>query len=165
MNNIVLIGMPASGKTTVAEILGKALNAEVVDTDALIVAKHGEINKIFERFGEEYFRDLESEAVKEAAKRENAVISTGGGCVLRKENVLTLKKSGKIIFLRTTLGELINRTKGDGTRPLLKGEREKRLKKLLALRTPVYEQAADLSLDTDGISPKEIAKKITEFIR
>ena len=163
--NIVLIGMPASGKTTVAAALSKTLGLKVLDTDALIVEKHGEINKIFEKFGEEYFRDLESEAVQEVAKNTNAVISTGGGCPLRKENVLALKKTGKIIFLRTSVSELILRTEGDGTRPLLKGEREERLKSLLAVRTPVYEEAADYTVDTDGLTPEDIAKKITEFIK
>ena len=163
--NIVLIGMPASGKTTVAAALSKALGLKVLDTDALIVEKHGEINKIFEKFGEEYFRDLESEAVQAVAKNTNAVISTGGGCPLRKENVLALKKTGKIVFLRASVSELILRTEGDGTRPLLKGEREERLKSLLAVRTPVYEDAADFTVDTDGLTPEEIAKKITEFIK
>ena len=76
--------MPASGKTTVAEILGKNLGAQVIDTDALIVENHGEINKIFEKFGEEHFRNLESEAVKEATQNTGVVISTGGGCPLRE---------------------------------------------------------------------------------
>ncbi len=163
--NVVLIGMPASGKTTVAEILGKELGMCVLDTDALIVEKHGEINGIFERHGEEYFRDLESEAVKEVAKAANVVISTGGGCPLRKENVQVLKENGKLIFLRASVDELIRRTAGDGTRPLLKGEREKRLKSLLAVRTPIYEKAADFTVDTDGLAPEEIANEITEFIK
>ncbi len=163
--NVVLIGMPASGKTTVAAALAKSLGLKVLDTDALIVERHGEINKIFEKFGEEAFRNLESEAVNEVAKNSDAVISTGGGCPLRKENVLALKKSGKIIFLRTSISELIRRTEWDGTRPLLKGEREERLKSLLSVRTPVYEEAADFTVDTDGLTPEEIAKKITEFIK
>ena len=163
--NIVLIGMPASGKTTVAAVLAKNLGLKVLDTDAIVVEKYGEINKIFEKYGEEHFRNLESEAVKEVAKNANAVISTGGGCPLRKENVLALKKSGKIIFLRTSITELVKRTEGDGTRPLLKGEREERLKSLLFVRTPIYEVAADFTVDTDGLTPEEIAKIITEFLR
>lgn len=163
--NIVLIGMPASGKTTVAEILSKKLGLNVIDTDALIVEKHGEINRIFENYGEKYFRDIETAAVREAVKRTNAVISTGGGCPLRKENVQNLKRNGKIIFLRTSVAELIKRTEGDGTRPLLKGEREERLKSLLAVRTPIYEEAADFTVDTDGLAPDEIADEITEFIK
>lgn len=162
--NIVLIGMPASGKTTVAEILGKTLKMEVVDSDALIVERYGEINNIFEEFGEEHFRDLESATIKEVVKKKNAVISTGGGCPLRKGNVLALKEGGKIIFLRTSIAELIRRTEGDGTRPLLKGEREERLRSLLSVRTPVYEKAADFTVDTDGLTPEDIANKITEFI-
>ncbi|MDE7082238.1 MAG: shikimate kinase [Clostridia bacterium] len=163
--NIILMGMPASGKTTVAGILCKALGAELVDTDALVVEKHGEINKIFEKFGEERFRDLESAAVEYASNKQDAVISTGGGCVLRKENVERLQKSGKIIFLRTSLNELLKRTEGDGARPLLKGEREERLKSLLAARTPLYESAADFTVDTDGLTPKGIVNKITEFLK
>ncbi|MDE6504336.1 MAG: shikimate kinase, partial [Clostridia bacterium] len=118
--NIILAGMPASGKTTVSKELGKILGCKVVDTDALIVEKYGEINGIFQAFGEEYFRDKETETVKEVCTLENAVISLGGGCLLRQKNVELLKNSGKIIYLKTTLETLIERAKGDTSRPLLK---------------------------------------------
>ena len=109
------------------------------------------------------YRDFHKKLLKN--DRLNVVISTGGGCPLRKENVQVLKENGKLIFLRASVDELIRRTAGDGTRPLLKGEREKRLKSLLAVRTPIYEKAADFTVDTDGLAPEEIANEITEFIK
>lgn len=163
--NIVLSGMPGSGKTTVSLILGKMLNAEVLDTDAVITAKHGEISKIFETHGEEYFRELESLAVEEVCAKKGAIISTGGGCLLKERNRNNLKKSGKIVFLRTSLNELLKRTAGDTSRPLLQGEKRQRLEKLLTERTPVYEECADITLDTDGLTPEQVAIKITELLK
>lgn len=105
--NIVLIGMPASGKSTISKELKAKMKREAVDTDALVVEKHGEISKIFEDFGEKYFRDLETEVVKEVSKLSGAVIATGGGAILRQENVDALKQNGKLYFLNRPLNELI----------------------------------------------------------
>lgn len=160
--NIVLTGMPASGKTTVSEILGAILKRKVVDTDALIVGEYGDISEIFKRYGEEYFRELETDAVRKAAKLENVIVSTGGGSVIRPRNVEYFKRNGKIVYLKTSIETLIERAGNDGTRPLLKGNAAENLKKLYAERTPVYEKTADMTVVTDGVSPEEVAKKIAE---
>ncbi|MCH5198554.1 MAG: AAA family ATPase [Oscillospiraceae bacterium] len=98
--NIVLIGMPGSGKTTIGKLLAKKLGREFIDTDDLIIKSAGkEIPDIFNEYGEEHFRKLEVEAVKEAAKNSNKVIATGGGAILRSENIKALKMNGKIYFL------------------------------------------------------------------
>lgn len=163
--NIVLIGMPGSGKTTVSRILAEKYGYKIIDTDSEIVARHGDISEIFRFYGEEKFREWETEAVKNAALSANSVISTGGGCVLRPENVAELKKSGKIVYLRARLQTLISRLQGDNSRPLLAGDLAGKLKELYEFRSPVYQMAADVSIDTDGYDPDVTAKTITELIK
>lgn len=161
--NIILAGMPGSGKTTVARELEK-LGKTVVDTDAEIVKRYGAITEIFAVRGEEYFRDLETQTVAEASALENAVISTGGGTLLRESNVNALKACGKIVYLRTQPDTLLKRVEGNADRPLLLGDTRGRIEKLFAERAPVYEWAADLIVDTDNLTPEQIAGKITEYV-
>lgn len=106
--NIVLIGMPSSGKSTIGKKLSDILGMSFVDTDELIVKNAGrEIPKIIENDGEAYFRDLESKAVLEAAAKQNTVIATGGGAVLREKNIEFLKMNGRIYFLDRPLNKLL----------------------------------------------------------
>ena len=105
--NIVLIGMPSCGKTTLGKLLAQELGKEFIDTDLEIVKKAGmQIPEIFEKFGEEYFRNLESEVIKELSVKQSLVIATGGGAVLRPENVDALRQNGKIIFIDRPLDML-----------------------------------------------------------
>lgn len=105
--NIVLIGMPASGKSTIAKELSRKTNRPLFDTDEIIVKKHGHISEIFERFGEKYFRDIETEIIKRVSEINGAIIATGGGAVLRKENTDALKQNGKLYFLDKPLESLL----------------------------------------------------------
>ncbi len=162
--NIILIGMPASGKTTVAGVFA-ARGKKVYDTDAEIVNKYGEISAIFENFGEGYFRELETETVRALSGLDGVVIATGGGCVLRAENVRLLKSKGKIIYLKTLPETLLRRVGAGSGRPLLSGDAEGKLFRLYSERAPVYEAAADFTVETDGLSPEKIADKITEILR
>ena len=155
--NIVLCGMMGSGKTTVARALENIYGFSVVDTDEIIVRRHGEINAIFRDLGEQAFRDIESQTVKEVSALDGYVISLGGGVVLRRSNVEELKKNGKIFYLRTKAETVIARVKGDSTRPLLQGDLEERVHTILKNRSKVYEEAADVIVDTDDKSPEEIA--------
>lgn len=163
--NIVLCGMMGCGKTTVSEVFSEKYGYKAVDTDALIVERYGNINGIFEKYGEAYFRDLESLITKEVSSQYDcAVISVGGGCVLREENVRALKNGGILIYLRTRADTIIKRLEGDTQRPLLKDGLEERVNTILSSRSAVYERAADIVIDTDGLTPEEIAKKIKESI-
>ncbi len=106
--NIVLTGMPGSGKTSIGKVLSKITGKKFIDTDDLIVEKQGmPITEIFKRFGEKFFRDLEDEVIKEVSLNNDIIISTGGGAILRNENITNLKHNGVIFFLDRELSELI----------------------------------------------------------
>lgn len=163
--NIILAGMPGCGKSTVSAALESYFGFKAVDTDGLIVQKYGPIPEIFEKFGEEGFRLRESEAVKSLKGCDGFAIATGGGCLLREENVRAFKECGKIVYLRTSLEELEKRLQGDNTRPLLAGDLKKKLAGLYRGRSGVYGAAADITVDTDGLTPREICQRIMEEIR
>lgn len=161
--NIVLCGMMGCGKTTVAGELSRLTGMARADTDEEIVKRYGRIADIFAQHGEEYFRGLERQTVREISARSNTVIATGGGCVLDGENVANLKRGGRIIFLRTSPETLLKRLEGDTERPLLAGGAKERIAELLPARTPKYMAAADFTVDTDGLSPRAVAERILEL--
>ena len=136
------------------------------DTDVVITDRHGRISDIFEFYGEAHFRSLETEVVRELSARDNLVISTGGGLVLKPENNEMLKKNGKIFFLRASFETLLKRVRADETRPLLKntGKTAETLGTLLSERTPVYEHVADYIIETDGKSVEEVADEIVSCV-
>ena len=155
--------MMGVGKTTVGRCLAQSLDLRWMDTDEYIVEKYGEISGIFERFGEEYFRGLETEIVKELVQEDGLVISVGGGLVLKEENINLLKQNGKIIYLRARVETLAERLTADGTRPLLKTDGEsltEKIEKILTARAPIYEGVADFTVDVDGKDPEGIVGEI-----
>ena len=164
--NLVICGMMGAGKTTIGIKIAELTGRRWYDTDGVIVDRHGKISDIFEYYGEAHFRKLETEIVKELAQKDNLIISTGGGLVLKTENNTLLQENGKIVFLRATLETLAKRLKVDGNRPLLQTSTESiryRLERLLKERTPVYEHVADYIVDVDGKTPEAIAKEIVTF--
>ena len=165
--NLVLCGMMGAGKTTVGERLAQRIGRRFYDTDSLIEEKHGKILDVFERYGEKYFRGLETELVTALAQRDNLVIATGGGLVLKEENSALLQKSGKIVFLRATLNTLTDRLRADIERPLLQtssGNLRERLTALMEERTPIYERVAEYIVDVDNKTPEEIVREIIAVV-
>ena len=154
--NIVLTGMPASGKSTVGHILSEKLGRQMIDTDDMIVEEAKmPIKDIFEKFGEKYFRDLETKCVKEASARSSVIIATGGGVPLREENVKALKENGKLFFLDRPLELLIP----TDSRPL--SSNRAALEKRYNERYGIYCATCDVRVDA---SPNAdlVAKKIIE---
>lgn len=160
--NIVLCGMMGCGKTTIGIRLSELTGMQWFDTDDMITRKYGKIANIFEFYGEERFREYESEIVRSVAGRENCVISTGGGCVLRPENSAAFKQGGgRIVFLKVDIDVLFARTGHTGDdRPLLKNTTMEKMKQILDHRTPIYESCADHTVDTNGKSIDEVAEEI-----
>ena len=154
--NIVLTGMPGSGKSTVGRILAREMGREFVDTDTEIIrlAKKS-IPDIFAQRGEAYFRDLESQAIAELSQRTGLVIATGGGAILRAENVRRLRQNGRIYFLDRPVEDIVP----TGDRPLSR-DREA-LEKRYAERYPRYVTAADTRIPVTGAADT-VAKAIRE---
>ncbi len=158
---IFLIGMPGSGKSTVMQCYKEKYGKKVYDTDAIVESRHGKISELFAKFGEEYFRGLETETIKEVCGiGEDAFISTGGGAVLREENVRLFKSAGKIVYLRASIQTLLIRLEGDTSRPLLQGNKKERLTELFSRRRALYESVADIIIDTDGLTPDGVLEQI-----
>ena len=162
--NIVLIGMPGSGKTTVARLLAKRLGKRCEDIDSLVAKKAGmSIKEIVEKFGWDHFRDLESDMVREVSEQNGAVISTGGGIITRSENIETVKKNGLCIFLRATLQILLERMEEDDShRPAVTTATtpQEEMEKRLADRVGLYEAAADETIDTENAPPEHAVEQI-----
>ena len=165
MKNVILYGMMGAGKTTVGAELARLTGRRFVDTDALIEEKHGKISDIFNRFGEAHFRALEEETAGILSETDGLIISVGGGVVLRDTNVAKLKKNGKFVYLRASVSTLLQRLKSDESRPLLRGgELSEKLENLQNTRGEIYQNCADIFVDTDGKKPVEIAEEILRKI-
>ncbi|MCI6771376.1 MAG: shikimate dehydrogenase [Oscillospiraceae bacterium] len=143
--NIVLTGMPGSGKSTIGKALSEKLGKEFIDTDELIIKNEKmPISEIFARHGESYFRFAETEAIKEASAKSGFVIATGGGAVLKKENVDYLRSNGKIFFLNRPIEDILP----TDDRPLSSTRAD--LQKRFDERYPIYQETADEEIFVDG---------------
>jgi shikimate dehydrogenase len=162
--NIVLIGMRGSGKTAVGKILAQKLGRELVEMDELISQKAGlSIPEIAEKHGWEKFRDLEEELTEEVAGRDNIINATGGGVVVREQNISRLKQNGILVWLTASVDTLVQRIGKDESRPLLKGKSQREdMEITLAERTPLYQKAADITIDTEGKTPEAIAELVAK---
>jgi len=166
MKNIVLTGFMGTGKTSVGREIARRLGIRLVELDEEIEKSEGiSIKEIFSRYGEAYFRDRETDIVKKFAMEDNVVISTGGGVVLRDENMTALRQKGVIICLNAEPRTILHRTGGSDERPLLNvDDPVKKITDLLEYRRPYYEKA-DITIDTDSLSPSEIAEEINRRVK
>ena len=147
---IGLIGLPGSGKSTVGRQLARRLRLSFYDSDRVIEDRLGSsIKDLFALEGEERFRELEASVIDELTQIPNAVLSTGGGAVLRSLNRVNLRLRGQVIYLKSTPEELARRLKHDTHRPLLQVEDPlKRLRDLFKLRDPLYRETAHFTIET-----------------
>ena len=161
-HNIVLVGMPASGKTTIGTLLAEKLNGySLYDTDSIIEKTQGmTINEIFEKFSEDYFRKLEYDTIKMVCTGKNRIIAIGGGSFENPDNRATLLKFGKVFYLKSDLDILYYRISQDSTRPLLQRENPRQvLENMLKKREENYKRA-HFTVDTSSLSEDEIVRFI-----
>lgn len=160
--NIVLIGFMGSGKSTISRALSKVFAMDVIEMDQVIAEREGmSISEIFEMHGEEYFRNLETELLRELQSRKGVVISCGGGVPMREENVVEMKKNGKVILLTAKPETILERVRSSHERPLLENNKNVDfISDLMEKRRIKYEAAADITIHTDGKSEFEICEEI-----
>ena len=162
--NIYLCGFMASGKTTVGKALSKKLNIDYVDTDELLVETYGQsISDIFEKYGEEYFRDLEHNIAKKTADMKCGVVSTGGGMLTFDRNGEVLKKGGTIICLLRDFDKIYKDLLSDTNRPLARDKSKEELKQMYDMRILKYQKYADHTVENNG-SIEDCVKKIISII-
>lgn len=166
-NSIVfLVGPMGAGKSTIGRLLATELGFNFRDSDRVIEERTGaDIPWIFDMEGEEGFRERESAVLKELATEKNTVVATGGGIVLREVNRNVMQSSGTVCYLTASIEQLVERTARDKKRPLLQVENPRqKIIDLLALRDPLYQQAADFVVNTDRRSPKSVAQEIASLV-
>ncbi len=167
-SNIALIGFMCAGKSTVGRVLAARTKKAFVETDALVEERAGmRVADVFARFGEERFRELETQVVALVSEFDETVISCGGGAVLRPENAAALRSSSVVVFLDVS-PETVLRRMGPGSRvrPLLDApDRETRVRDLMVIRQPVYAGTADFTVQTDGIPAEQVVRRIVEEMK
>ena len=166
MGNIVLTGFMGTGKTAVGKELARLLDIPLIDIDTEIEkSEEMTINDIFREYGESGFREIETVMIKKVVQRGRRVISTGGGAVLKDENMEVLRENGVIICLVASPETILRRVGTGSERPLLQGgDPLIKIERLLHSRKPYYDKA-DIIVDTENRTPLQIAEDITERIR
>ena len=163
LNNIVLIGPMGSGKTTVGRRLSKELGIDFYDSDHEITDKTGvSIDHIFDVEGEEGFRKRESDVLKDLCSQGNIIIATGGGAVISEENRIEISKTGSVIYLLSSVDQILRRTSKSKTRPLLENSKNKRktISDIINARDPLYREIATITVDTNGKKLNEVINEI-----
>ena len=162
-DNIILIGFMGCGKSSVGIRLSYQLRRTMIDTDKWIEQRQKKtISQIFQESGEEAFRQMETECLKELIRTaDRQIISVGGGLPMREENHELLKELGRVFYLKVTPETVYERVKNDTTRPLLQVEDPmERIRTLMKKRAPVYEACADVILEASDLTLEEITEKI-----
>ncbi len=165
--NIYLVGLMGAGKTTIGRQLAKALAVPFYDSDKAIEERTGvDIPTIFEFEGEEGFRDREQKMIQQLTMMNGIVLATGGGAILREENRQLLKANGFIVYLQCSVERILERTRRDTQRPLLRTDNPReRIESLFIQREPLYLACADFKVNTGILSSKEVVERILEKYR
>lgn len=157
--NLVFVGMPGCGKTTIGTNIAKKLGREFIDTDAVIAEREGKtVKDVFTEKGEEYFRNLESEVIRELSKKTGVIIATGGGSILREENITNLKHNGVICYIDRPIDSI----KPTSSRPLSSNYED--LKKRYEERKGIYESCCDFRYNPTNIMSKNLNIIEKEFL-
>lgn len=167
MNHVILIGFMGCGKSSVGKELARKMEVPFVDTDEMVEEQTGrKINDIFRESGEEYFRELETLALKQLLASEGRkVIAVGGGLPVRPENREYLKRLGTTVYLLARPETLAERLENDDTRPLLQGgELMEKIHQLMSDREEIYQSAANLRIATDGKEISEIVLEVEKYV-
>ena len=165
--NIFLIGFMGAGRSTIARTLQRELGFPLVEMDERIVQEQGmSINDIFAQYGEAHFREIESQLVVDLGKQEPSIVSCGGGVVVRPENTQNMKKSGRIVLLKASPETIFERVKNSTDRPILNGHMNvEYIAELMEKRRALYEEAADITIQTDGKTREQICEEIIGKLR
>jgi shikimate kinase len=165
--SIVLIGMMGAGKSVVGRCLQRRTRLVLLDTDDIVASKFGiSIPEIFTHYGEQAFREAETQALRELTTMEQAIIVTGGGIVWREENVDFLKRLGVLVWLDGKEATLFERASQARTRPLLQGENPREaFAQMIQARLPLYAKVAHIRVDTSVLTEDEIAVAILSKLR
>jgi len=165
VSHVYLVGFMGSGKSTVGRILSEKLAVPLVDLDARIEDEAGRcVSEIFAEEGEPVFRSREHDALLKMEGEESSVVACGGGVILSDENRAFLKRTGVVIYLGITAAEALARVGGAETRPLLAGDSGAMAATLLQARETLYRAVADVSIDTVGKTPDQVANEALAFI-
>ncbi len=165
--NIVLIGYRGTGKSTVGRLLAVRLGRELVSTDAEIVERaQRTIPEIVAQEGWEYFRNLESDICRELGVRDRLMVDTGGGAILREQNVEALKRNGVLFWLTASVETIVKRIGRDNQRPSLTGTKSfvDEIRDVLQERTPKYQSAADHIIATDDRSIDQVVDHVLTLV-
>jgi shikimate kinase len=165
--SIVLVGMMGAGKSSVGACLRRRTGLGLLDTDEIVASKFGmSISEVFARYGEKKFRELETEALRCMRTEEQTIIITGGGIVLRKENVEILRSQAVIVWLDGDEETLFARASRKQNRPLLQTKNpRKTFSQILGARRPLYAKIADIRVDTSVLTDEEVAVAILAKLR
>ena len=160
--NIFIVGAMGSGKSSIGKLLAQSCQMQFLDTDYEIEQNSKyDITTIFEKFGEEEFRNKETGLLESLSRVKNHIIATGGGIILKQENIDIMKKMGLIVFLDINLKAQIKRVKYRKHRPLLKNtDLEKKLKDLKSKRDPIYNTISDYIIDVSGKDKNTVVEEI-----
>lgn len=160
--SIFLVGLMGSGKTTIGRALAKRLNLRFVDADHEIESRTGaSITLIFEIEGEASFRQREADVIRDLTQQQGIVLATGGGAILDPESRRSLRERGTVVYLRASVGSLVQRTSHDRQRPLLQtADPRARIEELMRQRAPLYEEVAHITAETGRPNVQSVVQNI-----